>query len=231
MQPDIMTQTQPNEFQASEQESTAGGVSKKSLPEAFLYIVEAADSSEKIIGAFTQLEQANDCAITYAAQYGIPAAEIVDHVSSFGRGSCGPIPTRAAASMGPANASRKVWPNGTCEIRILGRSRLEWIKVMPKEFSASNITESTEDPGGTAYLAVDRSDILFVIGAYRSKADAWEACRKYWTQLSNWMPIEGETQWFDEQGMLHATGSIGNTTHHWCVEPYVIDAGVDCSGK
>jgi len=152
----------------------------------------------------------------------------LDYVSFFDRGSSGTNPARAAARMGPAKASRKVWPNGICEIRILCSSRLEWIKVLPKEFSSSK-TGSTDS--GTAFLALDRSSILFVIGAYRSKTDAWEACRKYWTQLSNMMPIENKTQWCDEQGMLHATGEIGNTAHHWFVECYVIDAGVDCSGK
>lgn len=92
---------QPSAFQASEQEPTADEVSKESPQGGFLYVIEVADPSERVIGVFTQLANANESAIAYAARYGISATEIADIVSSF---NWGPRPVKA---------SKKVWPNGT----------------------------------------------------------------------------------------------------------------------
>jgi len=98
------TQTQPGAFQASEQEPTADEVSKESPQGGFFYVIEAADPSEKVIGVFTQLTNANESAIAYAARYGISATEITDIISSSGWG------------LRPVKASRKVWLNGTSEL-------------------------------------------------------------------------------------------------------------------
>lgn len=195
-----------------DQEPAADEGCKKRPQPSFMYVVEAAgfvETSEKIIGVFTSLSKANERAIEYAAQYGISTTDILDIVSGLGTAS--------------ARACRRVWPNGTTEVRSLCGG-FNWVKVLPKEFPTSADNQGAR----FAYLALDRSIGLFVIGVYGSKDDAWEACRKYWTQLSYCTPIENGKKWLDAQGMFHAQGAVGGRAHHWFVEPYVFDAGVDC---
>ena len=177
----------------------------------FVYVVEASVKSEGIIGVFNSVANANQRATEYALQlFGMSDTDIVDITGSFSKGhsNTGSQPM----------ATRRVWPNGATEIRLLSYDAgPRWIKVLPKRLT---VADGEPDPR-TAYLALDRSNILFIIGAYTSKGEAWEACRKYWTQLSyGWGVIHGMKHWFDEQWMFHAQGSLGDLVHHWFVEPY-----------
>ncbi len=167
---------------------------------------------ERIIGVFNLLTKASERAAEYATQSGLSNTDIVDIVSSFGYAGPKPI------------ATRRAWPNGTSEVRVLScRTDLKWIKVLPKELTAP----SGKTDFKTAYLALDRSGGLFVIGAYTSKDEAWEACRKYWTQLSYCSAIQNMEQWYDEKCMFHAQGALGGMIHHWFVEPYDINGRVE----
>ena len=153
---------------------------------------------EEILGVFTLLSEADKVVLEYLARLGISNAE--------------------------ALANRRVWANGTSEIRL----GFEWIRVLPKDFPAP--TEKTLSE--MVYLALDRSrDSLFVIGVYRSKGVAWDACEKYWTQLSYCIAIENKEQWFDSWGMLHTKGSICGTPHHWFVTPFPVDVIVEVEGN
>jgi hypothetical protein len=219
----VETKTQPSSSAppAKEQEPiTAYDSSKECCKSTSVYVVEVTadcEESEMVIGVYTSLLKANERATDCAKYFGIPKADIVDILSSFG--CAGPKPCDTAQ----AKAIRRVWPNGASELRILySRSPLRWIKVLPKEFAGS--IGSTDSGSTNVYLALDRSTIgMFVIGAYRSKGEAWEACQKYSTQLSYCSPIVNNKQWFDRLGLHHASGSIGGRQHHWFVEPYIID--------
>jgi hypothetical protein len=221
------TQPQLSALPLREQKPKVDEVPKNAPQQAFLYVVKASDRYETVIGVFKDPSFADESARAYIAQYCNSGVEIEDIVRGFGRDFSGTKPTPAAITRSNAvKASRRVWPNGTVDIRVYSHG-LQWVKVLPKELPAA--TENTDLR--TAYLALHRSSGLFVIGAYGSKDQAWEACRKYWTQLSYCMPIENENKWYDKQGMFHLIGIIGNTPHHWFVEPHAIDTIVDHSGQ
>jgi hypothetical protein len=171
-----------------------------------LYVVKASDPFEEVIGVFTRLADAKEVAVSYVTKfYEISASQIVDNVVS----SFEPLGRAAEATV-------RNWPNGTCEICVgMGSS----VKVLPKEFSAPSAFS------GMAYLALDRSagKQLFVVGTYGSKEEAWEACKKYWTQLSYWTQFRPH-EWCDGKGMFHAEGMIGDVHHYWFVEPCVVDS-------
>lgn len=215
------TQTSSSAPPAKEEELiTANDSSRECCKSTSVYVVEVtADrkESEMVIGVYTSLLKANERVTDCAKYFGIPETDIVDISSSFG--CAGPKPCDAAQ----AKATRRVWPNGGSELRICyARSPLSWIKVFPKEFAGS--IGSTDSGTTIVYLALDRSTLgIFVIGAYGSKGEAWEACQKYSTQLSYCSAIENNEQWFDRLGLHHASGSIGGRRHHWFVEPYIID--------
>lgn len=193
------TKTQPLANQASEQ-------LQEPSADDLLYVVKAANPFEEIIGVFTRLADAKEVAVSYVTKfYGTSASQIVDNVVS----SFEPLGRAAEATV-------RNWPNGTCEICVdMGR----WVKVLPKEFSAQSAFS------GMAYLALDRSagKQLFVVGTYGSKEEAWEACKKYWTQLSYWTQFRPH-EWCDGKGMFHAEGMIGDVHHYWFVEPCVVDS-------
>ncbi len=214
-----------NETSSKQQELTiAHRASKESNRSTSIYVVEVAiyvpgkaGEFEDIIGVYTLLSEANKAVIKCAEQFGISETEIKDIVSSF----AGPKPSAQS------KATRRVWPNGTSEVRNLysSCSRLTWIKILPKDFADSAAT--TDSGTSTVYLALDRSIGLFVVGVYASKEEAWKGCQKYWTQLSYCTPIEDKEQWYDRLGMYHAKGAIGGRRHHWFIKSFNIDAAVD----
>lgn len=162
---------------------------------------------QRTVGVFEDLARANKCAEGCVARHGFPPEEITDISDSslFGH------------TAWPTAVSRRSWPGGTSELRGGG---FEWIKVMPKEWSAS---ASTSTPGsGVAYLAFSGT---LVIGAYGSKHEAWEACRRNWEQLSYWTAMEVD-MWVDKGGMYHGEGTILGRLRHWFVAPFVINAEV-----
>jgi hypothetical protein len=180
-------------------------LTKKVPLQTFRYVVQASESSaglEGIVGVYSELERANECAKGYVGRWGIEKSEIVDIQSSFG---C------------TARARRRSWQGGMSEIRVGGA----WVKVLPKEFIAS------EGADKKTYLAVDRSGGLFVIGIFAEKVPAWEACKKYRDQLAYCSELEGKEQWFEEEGMFHSKGKIGGKGHHWFVVEYPLDGKVE----
>jgi len=172
-----------------------------------LYVVQVIYPNEKIIGVYTQVTEANKYAMAYmSAANGILASEIGDAGGFFGSN----IPA------GKRAGKRSSW-TGALEI-ILSGGR-PWIRVLPNK--------CPEPPGssdrGLAYLALDQvGSGLFVIGAFRSKDDAWEGCKKYWGQLSYCTPVVDMSQWVTKEGMYHAKGLIVGRAHHWFVKQYVI---------
>lgn len=69
------------------------------------------------------------------------------------------------------------------EIRVSGA----WVKVLPKEFIAS------EEGCNEMYLAVNSNGGgLFVISTFAKKEPAWEACKKYRDQLAYCSDLGGE---------------------------------------
>ncbi|KAH7142743.1 hypothetical protein B0J13DRAFT_555998 [Dactylonectria estremocensis] len=195
--------------ETTSQESAILGTSGNIRRPRYLYVIQvrANNGNERIVGAFTKLADANNSAIGCVARYGITATQIVDTGGLFGRRLTTPGLTRASLIS---------WANGTSEIHS---NRFEWIKVLPKEWSAS--ADSIGD--GTVYLALDRT---FVIGAYGSMDEAWEACKHRWAQLSYWTTIE-VTKWVDKRGMFHGKGKILDQLHHWYVAPFPINVEVD----
>jgi len=190
------THTASSALPAKEQESVAHEAAKRTPQNTFVYVVLTRRTSEEIVGVFASLPKANECAVKYASQYGIP------------------------------HTYRRAQLDETSWVGVFGDNSLSEVRVLPKEFTT--LTGNTDF--GTIYLALDRPSFLFVIGAYRSKDEAWEACQKYWRQLSYCCEIQGERQWVDRQGMPHARGAIAGRSHHWFVEPYdPIDRTVDSS--
>jgi hypothetical protein len=176
---------------------------------------------EKILGVFTTIFKANETATELASQSGVSHQDIVDVVSSFNYAGLKP-PTQS-------RAIRKIWPNGTSEIRsqTVG-ARFEWIKVLPKELPASAEDGRDRVRMQTVYLALDQCRVsLFVIGAFEAKDKAWDACQKYWTQLSYCTDIENEEQWVDERLMPNKRGVLAGNAHRWFVEVYDFDAQVE----
>ncbi|KAH7407352.1 hypothetical protein BKA64DRAFT_413081 [Cadophora sp. MPI-SDFR-AT-0126] len=179
-------------------------LTEKVPQQIFKYVVQASggsQSSEVIVGVYSDLERANECAKGYVGRWGVGKSEIVDIQSSFG---C------------TARARRRSWQGGMSEIRVGGA----WVKVLPKEFIAS------EEGDRELYVAVDMSGGLFVIGIFADKDPEWEACKKYQDQLAYCSEIEGKEQWFDGQGMFHSKGKIGGMGHHWFVAEYALDGQV-----
>lgn len=167
----------------------------------FKYVVQAStgsESSEGIVGVYSELERANECARECVESWGVGKSEIVDIQSSFG---C------------RARATRRSWQGGMSEIRVGGA----WVKVFPKKFIAS------EEGDKKMYLAVDSSGGLFVIGTFAEKELAWEACKKYRDQLAYCSELEGKEQYFDGEGMFHSKGKICGRSHHWFVVEYPLD--------
>jgi hypothetical protein len=69
------------------------------------------------------------------------------------------------------------------------------------------------------YLSLDRNDGIFVIGAYDSQDQAWEGCKKYWSDLSVCAPMSDLDDWYDG-GFHYAQATIAGKSHHWSLKPY-----------
>lgn len=181
------------------------GLTEEFPQQTFRYVVQVSgdsDSLEGIVGVYSELERANECAKGYVGRWGVGKSEIVDIQSSLGHRS---------------KVMRRSWKNGTSEIKVDGA----WVKVLPKEFTAP------EEGDDKMYLAVDRSGSgLFVIGIFSKQEPAGEACEKYRDQLAYCSALEEKEQWFDGQGIFHSKGKIGGKGHHWFVVEYPLDGKV-----
>jgi hypothetical protein len=112
------------------------------------------------------------------------------------------------------------------EIKVVKGKGVGWIKVLPKEFVVSGMDGA--ESGERVFLAPDKSEGLFVIGAYGGKEEAWLACCRYEEQLAYCCEVEGRKEWVDGEGMLHATGKVGGRGHHWFVAEYAWMRGQTC---
>lgn len=216
IQPVAASSTSPTK----EQKRILNNDLKESSPSGFLYVVQAAETSEQVIGIYSSLERAKQSLLAHAAKQNISPTDITDITSGLGCGE------RKSYSV-----TRRVWPDGRTEVRVNAFHKLKWIKILPKEFPALAQEGGPCEPAVverySAYLALDRSGAeLFVIGAGRAKGEAWEACLKYSTQLSCCSEIQNREQWVDGQGMFHVRGAVGGRAHHWYVERYAIDATI-----
>lgn len=181
------------------------------IPQSKLaYVVQASatDSTEKIIGVFTNRARANRAALLHTSKNGITSSNIVDIISSF---------TFAEAKPKHPKATRRTWQDGTSEIRFTdGGGRLEWVKILPKLVNISPV-KCLE----TVFLALDHD---FVIGVFKTDDEAWQACKTYSAKLSYCSVLENEES-FDDEGMRHMEGIISGTRHHWFVKRYRISKG------
>jgi hypothetical protein len=184
----------------------------------FAYVVEACmkdPMKEKTLGVFTNLAAANETAIKFAEQNGTQRNDIVDIVSSINIEE----KDKPVLSTGKGRATRRTWKDGTIDIqpRIVS-GKFFFIRVLPKELASSSEKREEKDK---VYLAVEKSKSkLYVGGAFWTKDEAWEACKKYWPQNLLSRPIERRDEWVDEQGMGHVEGAFGETSYHWFVEAY-----------
>jgi hypothetical protein len=185
-----------------------------------VYIIEASTfRAVEIVGTFTLLSRANERVEEYITQCGMSNANTVDSCSGFGFEGPKPqdIPKFAVSRRGP-------WASGASETCIpQNRTGVRKFRVLPKDS-----TFSEKDTGfGTAYLAMDGSGLgLMALGVYHTKEQAWQACERYWIQLSFLSEMEKEKEWFDEKGMHHVRGSVAGRAHHFFVERHVLNPKV-----
>jgi len=105
--------------------------------------------------------------------------------------------------------------------------RFTWIRVLPKEVECGEERLEMGGLGQEVYLALNRSrNGLFVSGAFWTKEEAWEGCRKYITQLLYCEKETKNSELVDEGQMRHAKGIIGGLSHHWFVGAYRVDENV-----
>ncbi|KAJ5481377.1 hypothetical protein N7475_000189 [Penicillium sp. IBT 31633x] len=163
---------------------------------AHIYIVQIMRPSEKVEGVYYSSEKANNRAMLYLnTKHGINAKEITE------KRGC------SSQSIAPNKAVKRMWMHtGTLEILTCGGT--PWIRVLKKPLYSYHVL-SGEDH---AYLSLDRSDGIFVIGAYQSQDEAWEGCKKYWTDLSV-CASTFELKDSHEKGRAHV--KISGKMHRW----------------
>jgi hypothetical protein len=187
----------------------------------FVYVIEAsAFGTVKIVGAFMHLSKANERVEEYITQCGLANVDTVDIRSKFAFNGPKPqdIPKLVVSRRGS-------WANGASETCLPDNSTgVSKLRVLPRDSTFS--TEDTEFI--VAYLAMDSTELgLMVIGAYRTKEQAWQACEKYWNQLSYLNEMQKEKEWFDERGMHHVWGFVGGRAHHFFVEMHALNPEVE----
>lgn len=76
----------------------------------------------------------------------------------------------------------------------------------------SNTGSAARPEGGinrVVYLALDRTPSrIFCVGTFAEKSEAWEACRKYQSQLAYFHQVKEELLWVDECCMPHVRGRL-----------------------
>lgn len=163
---------------------------------AHIYIVQIMRAPEEVEGVYYSSEKANTRALIYLnTKHGINANEIAEERGRFGQ------------TITVTKAVKRMWMH-TGTLEILTRYGTPWIRVLKKPLYSCHVI-SGEDH---VYLSLDRSDGLFVIGAYQSQDKAWEGCKKYWTDLSVYASTF-ELTGSHEQGRAQA--KISGRTHCW----------------
>lgn len=164
-----------------------------------IYIVQVMWPSEEVEGVYYSSNEANYRAIIYLNErHGINANEISEDRGRFGQATSA------------TKATRRMWEyTGTLE--ILTRDGTPWIRVLKKPLSSCH-SRCGQDH---VYLSLDRSDGSFVIGGYLSQDEAWEACKKYWTDLS---VCASAFELKDEHERGRAQAIISGRVHRWVLQ-------------
>lgn len=184
---------------ASAEGIAANDDSSSKVPPACIYIVQIMWPSEEIEGVYYSSKSANNRAITYLnTNHGINENEISEKRGRFGQ------------AITATKAVKRMWTH-TGTLEILTCDGTPWIRVLKKPLYSCHII-SGEDH---VYLSLDRSDGLFVIGAYQSHDEAWEGCKKYWTDLS---VCASTFELKDSHEKGRALATISGRKHHWVLK-------------
>ncbi|GIJ91028.1 hypothetical protein Asppvi_009993 [Aspergillus pseudoviridinutans] len=189
---------------ASKKSLAADSLSSKSQP-SHIYIVQVMRPSEAIEGAFSSVVDANNRALDYLeSKFNIRADEISGQRGLFGQATSA------------VKATKRIWqPTGNLE--ILTPSGTPWIRVLKKPVHLCQPRAGEK----TVYLSLDRSDGIFVIGAYQCQDEAWEGCKKYWSDLSVCASISDLKDWY-EGGFHHAQARIAGKLHRWSLKSHTL---------
>ena len=153
---------------ASTEVVAASNVSSSKVRPAKIYIVQIIWPSEKVEGAYYSSQKANDRALIYLnTKHGVNTNEISEERGRFGQ------------AITATKAVKRTWMH-TGILEILTCRGTPWIRVLKKPLYSCHVIPGEDH----VYPFLDRSDVLFAIGAYQSQDEAWEGCRKYWTELS-----------------------------------------------
>lgn len=155
--------------------------------------------SEEIEGVYYSPKSANNRVIIhFNTMHGVNENEISEKRGRIGQ------------TITATKAVKRIWTH-TGTLEILSCDGTSWIRVLKKPLYSRRAI-SGEDH---VYLSVDRGDGLFVIGAYKSHDEAWEGCKKYWTDLSV-CASTFELKDPHEKGRAQAT--ISGRKHHWVLK-------------
>lgn len=183
-----------------DESSAADGSSPKAWP-SHVYIVQVMRPSEYIEGVYLSVANANNRALDYLeAKHSIRANEVSEERGLFGQATSA------------VRATKRMWPH-TGTLEILTRGGTPWIKVLKKPSHFRQATIENEP----AYLSLDRSDGIFVIGVYQSQDEAWEDCKKYWSDLSVCASMLDLKDWHDVD-THHAKAIIAGKLHRWSLK-------------
>jgi hypothetical protein len=200
---DSSSQLDSRDQRVSKEESAANDSSLLITPPSNIYVVQVMYPSEVIESVCSSLGDANNRALKYLeTQYGIKVNEISERRGIFGQ------------AVSTAKASKRTWHH-TGTLEILTRGGTPWIKVLKKLL----YSDQEEARGKLVYLSLDRSDGIFVIGAYETQKEAWENCKKYWSDLAVCSSISDLKDWYDE-GIHHAQVRIAGKFHRWSLKEY-----------
>lgn len=198
---DSSSQAITRKRRASKDKSSAADKSSPKAWPSHVYIVQVMRPSENIEGAYLSLADANNRALDYLeAKHRIRANEVSEERGRFGQATSA------------VRATKRMWPH-TGTLEILTRGGTSWIKVLRK---SSHFCQATarEEP---MYLSLDRSDGIFVIGVYQSQDEAWEGCKKYWSDLSVCASMLDFKDWHDGD-FHHAQARIAGRLHRWSLK-------------
>ncbi|KAH8698848.1 hypothetical protein BGW36DRAFT_406730 [Talaromyces proteolyticus] len=200
---DSSSQLNRRDQQISKEEFVGNDSSLLITPPYHAYVVQIMHPSEVIESVCSSLVDANNRALKYLEiQHGIKANEISDKRGLFGQ------------AVSTAKATKRTWnPTGTLEILTRGGS--PWIKVLEKPLYSDQAKAGAK----LVYLSIDRCDGIFVIGAYKSQKEAWQNCKKYWSDLAVCSSMSDLKDWHDE-GFHHAQVRIASKWHKWSLKEY-----------
>lgn len=171
-----------------------------------IYVLQLLSTSQKdrVLGVFLSATDANHHALNYVHVW----LGIMDHEIADGRGMF------VNEKNSEAKMRKRMWA-ATGTIEILSASGVPTVRVLKKSLHGEGFHK-----GDTIYLSMDSS---FVLGAYKSKdGEAWEACKKYWADLSVAASMEGLRHWNDERGDPRGKATIAGQSHQWYLKRYLL---------